>query len=649
LSECFVFTTFGKNYKMDLLKLISFFVLIFFNLTIAQKNNYTTANIPKELTENANLIFRELNKEITISSQKSMTSKEKVVLTVLNEQGWSATQLGEFYDNSTKVKSIEAVIYDTQGKEIKKFKQKDFKDISLADGFSVYTDNRLVYLEYVPLKYPFTIVYESHIESSNTAFIPQWNLLTSYHSSIENTSIIVTYPPDLGFRYKEYNFDLYDIKKAETPNSVRFSATNIPALKYEDYAPNIKKLTPHIKFALNKFHLEGVKGEATSWEELGNWMNTDLLAKTNELPESTKKAIRDLVKDQTDPIEKAKLVYQYVQDKTRYVSIQLGIGGWKPMLAKDVDRLGYGDCKALTNYTKALLESVDVPSYYTVIYSNRDKQSMTEDFVSMQGNHIILALPDGDNMNWLECTSQITPFNFLGNSTDDRLALVIKPEGGELLRTHIYDTPKNIQFSKAEYTINESGKLIANIDIKTKGIQYDNRFYLDRQSKEDLKKHYKDYFYTINNLAIKDIKLNNDKNQIEFTEKIVLEAENYAQQSGDRLIFAINPFNQYSKIPQRYRNRQNPFEIKRGFTDQDEFTVSLPDGFNIEALPENIEINSKFGTYKLEVSLQENVLTYKRNLITYEGSYSKEEYEEFRNFREQIARNDNAKVVLIKK
>ena len=58
--------------------------------------------------------------------------------------------------------------------------------------------------------------------------------------------------------------------------------------------------------------------------------------------------------NETDPIEKAKIVYKYMQEKTRYISVQVGIGGFKPMLAKDVDRLGYGDCKALSNYTKAL-------------------------------------------------------------------------------------------------------------------------------------------------------------------------------------------------------------------------------------------------------------------------------------------------------
>lgn len=633
-----------------LLNLISFIGFIFItNPIIAQKINYTTNNIPKELTDNSNLVFRELNKEIIISSQKSMTETKRVVLTVLNEQGWKDTYFGEHYDNSTKIKSMSATIYDAQGKEIKKFKRKDFKDVSVADGFSIYTDNRLVYLEYTPLKYPFTIVYESMSETSVTAFIPDWYLFSGYHSSIENASMSITFPQDLGFRYKEYNFNFCNITKTERTNSIQYVVSNIPALKYEEYAPSITKFTPYVKFALSKFHLEGVNGNASSWAELGSWINRDLLAKTDELPESTKQTVRDLVKDVTDPIEKSRIIYQYVQNKTRYVSIQLGIGGWKPMLAKDVDRLGYGDCKALTNYTKALLESVGVPSYYTVIYSNPTKKSLTDDFVCMQGNHVILAIPDGDDMKWLECTSQITPFNFLGDSTDDRLALIVKPEGGKLVRTHVYGAQNNTQVSKAEYSISQEGKLIANIDIKTRGIQYNNRFYLERQAYDDLKKYYKQYFHIINNLDIKNIKLNNDKRQIEFTEKIALEAENYAQKNGDRLIFAVNPFNQYSKVPQRYRNRQNSFELRRSYTDVDEFTVSIPEGYTIESVPSNTEINTKFGSYKTEYTQTDNLITYKRQFITLEGYYPKEEYEDFRNFREQVARNDNAKIVLLKK
>ncbi len=41
-----------------------------------------------------------------------------------------------------------------------------------------------------------------------------------------------------------------------------------------------------------------------------------------------------------------------MQGKTHYISIQVGIGGYQPFLASDVDRLNYGDCKALVNTHK---------------------------------------------------------------------------------------------------------------------------------------------------------------------------------------------------------------------------------------------------------------------------------------------------------
>ena len=96
-------------------------------------------------------------------------------------------------------------------------------------------------------------------------------------------------------------------------------------------------------------------------------MYTSLIAHRGEIPETTKQKILTLVKGVNDPIEKARLIYDFVQKKTRYISVQVGIGGWMPMLANDVDRLSYGDCKALTNYTKSLLDIAGVESYYTAV------------------------------------------------------------------------------------------------------------------------------------------------------------------------------------------------------------------------------------------------------------------------------------------
>lgn len=402
-------------------------------------------------------------------------------------------------------------------------------------------------------------------------------------------------------------------------------------------------------FGLDKFSLEGVEGEANNWQNFGLWMQNSLLAGTNELPVETKTKIKNLVGDEKDPMKKARIVYEYVQNKTRYVSIQLGIGGWKPMKASDVDRLGYGDCKALTNYTKALLEAVDVPSYYCVIYGHPGKIDLQSDFVSMQGNHVTLAIPDGEQLRWVECTSQTAPFDFQANFTDDRLALIVKPDGGQLVRTTVYKEKDNFQVSKGQYKIDADGSISGEVEIKSRGTQYDSREGLDRKSSDERNKYYKNYFSQINNLNLSAIKIDNDKSKPELAEKVTLSAIDYCNIANNRLMFVVNAFNPFGAIPQRYRSRNNPFEISRGFYDEDEITITLPVGYALEAKPENFELDEPYGQYKVEFTvIDKNHLRYKRTLLVNGGTFPASDYEKFRKFREMISRNDNAKCVLVK-
>lgn len=628
-----------------------FSYLLFFISSVylySQNLDYSILGLTKELTENANACVRNQEVLVNINSQKAMTITIKRVVTVFNEYGQRHIDAVQSYDKSQKIVSIEAQVYNQMGMEIKKFKRKDFKDQSVADGISIYTDNRILFLDYTPTQYPFTVVYTCVVETSNTAFIPGWYPVESYYVSVQNSEVKFTFPSNLGFKFKEYNFEGYSIEKEEKSNSLAYKVANLQALKREDYSPSFTKFTPYVLFGLNKFHLEGVDGEAEDWQKFGSWVYTNLLVGTDEVSPETKAKIKAHVGNETDPMKIAQKVFEYVQNKTRYVSIQLGIGGWKPMLAKDVDRLGYGDCKALTNYTRALLEAVEVPSYYTIIYGDRDKRDIRNDFVSMQGNHVILAIPDNNELRWLECTSQIAPFDFQANFTDDRYALLVKPEGGELVRTTQYSENDNSQITKGNYTILSDGSLSGKVTIKSKGTQYDSKYTLERNSQKDLEEHYHDYFFAIKNLKWEKVNFSNNKDDIEFTEELKIEGSNYASKSGSNMIFALNAFNQYNKVPARYRTRLNPFEITRGFFDSDEIIITISEGYSIDSKPDNFEVKDKFGIYKTEVSVVNNQVIYKRELTLNKGFYEKADYENFRKFIEQISRNDNAKIVLTK-
>lgn len=625
-------------------------LLFLFQSAFAQESDLTVAGIPENLKENADAVVR-LNKiDVDISSRKSMSTKQTRIVTVINENGLDAIDAYEYFDkSSTSIKSIEATIFDAKGMQLKKIKRKDFKDLS-ASGGAMFTDSRVLKLDYTPTQYPFTIVFTSETESSNTAFLPKWLAIAGSNTSMQKNVIKISCVADLGFKYKEYNFEGVAIQKEQSANTVSFIAENIPALKDEDYSPSIMKVTPYVLFGLEKFHLEGVDGDAKDWELFGTWYFNKILAGTDEVLPETVAKIQSIVGGETDLEKKAALVYNYVQSKTRYVSIALGIGGWKPMAAKDVDRLGYGDCKALSNYTRALLKAVGVESYYTIIYGDRHKQDMQEDFVSMQGNHIILAVPNKDKMIWLECTNQTIPFGYQGSFTDDRLALIVKPQKSQIIRTGIYTSENSIQKSKGNYNISDKGTINGSVMIVSTGIQYESKYFLSEESKENRDKFYKSAFRNINNLKLKKTDLKNDRELKEFTEDIVFEAEGYCNKSGDRLIFSVNAFNQYSSIPQRYRNRKNPFEILRGFLDSDEIAIDLPEGYSIESKPDDVIIKDKFGEYTAKYTISESgTIVYTRSLLVTPGYYANNEYENFRQFREKIARNDNAKIVLLKK
>jgi len=628
---------------------IIFFVFLF--SAFSQKVEYSTLLIPDSLKQNANAIVRLDQIDITINSQRSISINQKRIVTVLNEKGLIAIDAIENYDKKKSIKHIEATVYDGMGNEIKKIKRKDFRDQCMIDGGTLFSDSRIIFLKYTPIQYPFTVVYECETESSTTAFIPPWYPLNRHFVAVEKGVLHVKYPNDLGFRKKEFNFSYFPIKKTiDSPTQLSYEVNSIVAQKEEYYSQDNYEIFPWVMMGVETFNLEGVDGSAKTWKEFGQWYSDKILSDTNELSDETKAKMIALVGSETDPIKKAKIIYDYVQQKSRYVSIQVGIGGYKPMPAKEVDRLGYGDCKALTNYTKALLNAVGVTSYNTILYGGRDKMDIESDFISIQGNHMILSIPVENSYVWLECTSQDIPFGYQANFTDDRNVLILKPSGGEIVRTKNYQDKDNLQYSKGSYTIAENGDFSGSLAITSEGSQYSQKYSIENESPTEKESHYKEYWGNINNLKIEKNNFSNDKTQVRFTENLTVSAINYGTVLANKILFVVNAYNQNMDNIKRIRNRKTPFEIQRGYYDVDEIAIALPKGYAVETLPKDFALNSKFGEYKTEITTQDaSNLVYKRSFLVKKGLYKNSEYEEYRLFMEQIAKNDNAKIIVNKK
>ncbi|MCC8427074.1 DUF3857 domain-containing protein [Mucilaginibacter sp. UR6-11] len=617
--------------------------------TIAQEA-YDASLIPKNLLPYASAVVRNSEETVEVKALDNVVTTVKKAITVLNKNGNDLAHIAIWHNKNISIKSVKGVVYDAYGKKISKFSEKDFADVSAANNFSLFEDSRIEH--YIPsvTDYPYTIAYEYETRSKQSLDFQDWRPNRYNNMAIEKSSFTFICKPDFNIRYKESNLpEKSVIANAGSTKTYTWHLDNVKAVKEEPYSPNPYSYTSSVKIAPEKFSYEGINGSFTNWRDLGKWEYDNLLVNRDQLPEQTVAYVKMLTKDITDPKEKARKIYGYMQQKTHYISVQVGIGGFQPFKAAEVDKLSYGDCKALVNYTQALLKVANIDSYYCIVEAGGNKVSMLDDFASMdQGNHVILCLPFKNDTTWLECTNQKIPFGFLGDFTDDRVVLACTPNGGILLHTPKYSTQTNIQSRKANFLITEAGVLSGEMETVFKGVQYNNRESLINSSETEQIKELNNV-YPINNLDIEKFNFKQDKSiQPATTEYLKLTARDYASNNANKIYFLINAANRNTRIPKEIRNRQTDFYINEGYTDEDNITYTIPKGYHLEKIPLNVNITNPFGSYVAKMELRDDKLSYNRKLQLVDGTYGKDSYQNFVDFYEKVVNADNYSVTLVK-
>jgi len=626
-------------------------ILVFaLNLKAKDKNQvfYPVAAIPEQLKKDANAVIRTFDDEFELIDYGRAIEKVHMVVTVLNENGDSFSKLILPYDQTQKIKSITGRSYNELGVPDDKLKSSKIQDINYTSAGTVFDDLRMKISEFKTTTYPYTVEYEYEIEYDGLIDYPTWNPLRSYLVSLEKSSYKFSFKDELKIRHKEFNLASNSLteKKEDGKTILQWTADSLVAYKEEPMGPSLGSQTPKVICAPTTFVYNGSKGEMSSWEKLGQW-SADLIRGMDKLPDTRVIEIKNLVTGQKDTVGIIQTLYKYMQKRSRYVGIQLGLGGYKPFPAETVDRLGYGDCKALSNYMKALLNCVGIRSYYTLAGAGSNQGITMKDFPTIgQNNHVILCVPLKSDTIWLECTSQTQPCGYLGTFVQGRTVLLIDDKGCKLVKTPLLNSKQNLQVRSAEVNINPDGAMQSSVKTHFSGYQYDNVSDLFEESKEDQQKE------LLDDLGIPGLKLNTfaydvRKNKIpEAFETLSLNSEKYASKTGPRLFIPLNLLNQRKNSPAKVENRRLPFKQTYSYHDKDSIVYTLPAGYVTESVPKQKIIATEFGEYKSSVTVENNKAIYVREVNINYGTWPKEKYAEAVDFYTGIVLADKAKLVL---
>jgi hypothetical protein len=625
------------------------YLVLFFTLYASQvlaQGTYDIDKISADLLVNASVVVRFEDQVFDLKSTSKATYTYKTAITIINRNGEGASSMMEYYNKNSSVYNLKACMYDSKGTKIREYKSSDFNDRSAVSDGSVYEDGRYKQLSFLNSNYPYTIEYSYTKDLYGMSSIPSWVPVENFGYAIEKSSYMLNIPQTLTFKYFTSPNLKTDSSKIKEVTHYTWSCENFKPIEYEPLSTGLKNITPWVMLAPNDFEYDNFKGNMETWKSVGAWIYK-LNTEPQILPVQIKTKVASLVNDAKTPEEKIKRLYNYLQANTRYVSIQLGIGGFKPTNADKVALVNYGDCKALSNYMKALLKEAGINSNLVVIGS--DMPSMNAKFASLnQANHMILCVPLQKDSIWLECTSPYTPAGHLDNGCSDKNVLLITEDGGKLVRSPVYKPDDNFQKRTISVDLNESGEADLVVNTEYGDAQYDDNYGKMLLDPTEQRKS------LINYIDIPNVTLNSfaystpNTSRAVLKEVLKLKSSQLLTSSAERRFITLNIMNRRESVPAKVVDRKTNFSMPYGYHDEDEVTILIPKGYKVEFLPKELLIESEFGKYLAKAEVKGNAIVYSRTQIMNGKKFTPDKYNSLVDFYAKIYKADKEKGVLAK-
>ena len=602
-------------------------------------------NIPAELKKDAYAVVRNHNRSFVYHSPTSGTEKNILEITVLDKKGIQHANFSEYGDKFKKLKSFSAKLYDGAGNELKKYKM---SDVGMSEWSSnLFSDDKMFYLEIESPSIPYTITYEYETEWKNgIIYFPVFSPQSNYNVSVQHADYKLTVPGNLAIQ-ENRNSLVQPFIQTETKDAKTYiwTVNSLKSIVSEFFTPDIEEFIPRMFVSPKTFIYDNIPGDISTVEKMSEWQNK-LNKDRNFLTPETKAKIIELTKNVTTNREKVKILYDYLGQTTRYESINLGIGGFQPIAASEVCKTSFGDCKGLTNYLKAMLEVIQIPSYYTIIRSDEEKKDLSNDFTSyLRTNHIILNVPLPNDTLWLECTNTNVPFGFVHNSISGHKAILVTENDGKIVLLPDYPDSLNLDKSVMHVTLQPNSE--AKVSVQKKyGIKvYDK---VSSFTKADLKDQ-TDFLrkeITLPNAQVSEIKFTDDKCSmpnlnINFNWTTPL----FGSKTGNRMFIPINAMREgYSGW--KKNDRKYDLEINTGWKDVDSICIQLPENYNIEAMPTNQVISSPFGHFQSKIVKDESKIFVYQELSVKSGRWDISQYPEFTSFFDKVTNAYKSKITI---
>lgn len=597
---------------------------------------------------------------VTIGADGLMTTTYNYAVRILTHEGRNyAVALESYATDSERVREMRAWLIRPGTASVKRYDKNDVLDQAAALN-DVYNESRIKKID-ASDDADTGAVFGYQTVTERRSFFNQSTWYFQERIPVVSSRYALTLPA--GWRATSVTFNHAAIQPTVSGSSYTWELRDLAPIEREVGSPGVTALAPRIAINYAPGSGPAASKNFESWADVSRWY-TELSESQVTLDDALAAKARELTETAKTELERIRAISRYVQ-KLQYISIQIGVGRFRPHSATEVFAKAYGDCKDKANLMRAMLKAVKIQSYPVLIYSG-DPTYVREEWTSpSQFNHCIIAIKVSDDTQAatilkhptlgrlliFDATDDQTPIGDLPDYEQGSFALIAAGADGALMRMPTTPPEANQLERQVEVVLAADGSLAGTIQERSAGQSaVSERRYFSHLSRPDYTKMIEGWITAgASGARVTRIEPVDQSADGRFSLNVDFSASSYAQLMQNRLlVFKPAIVNRSDALSLTQPVRKHPIVLDASAFSET-VQIKLPEGFDVDELPDALKLDTPFGNYAASYDVKNGQLLFTRKLTMRAMTIPAEQYATVRNFFERIRAVEQSPVVLARK
>jgi hypothetical protein len=613
----------------------------------------------KKVFPGQEMVFRNFDQQLKIFLKDDVPvaeSNRTIDMMVLSEKNATAYSHYKIYHNGfEELENMDAYTEVPDGDKYKKVKITDQQTTSSNDRDVFYDDVKETSFDFSSL----TQNAIAHVDY--TQFYKDAHLLSSFYFPEEeplmNGSFSVEVPDGINIKYVVKNdpkglFQFSSEKKRKT-TIYKWVLKNVKPI--DDYydAPDDRYFEPHVIIYITSYEgKNGTQNFLGSVDDLYKWDNTFIKELNTQQDPNLKKTVDSVIAGQITELDKAKSIYQWVQQNIRYVAFENGVEGFRPRQAADVCNKRYGDCKDMSSIITQMLRIAGIKAYYTWIGTRDIPYDYTDIPLPIVDNHMISTANINGQWLFLDGTDPHATFGVPPSDIQDKQALIAVNENEyKILRVPVIAAENNTMLDSTFISFTDEG-IKGHEKVNYYGYfgedVYNTLLYRDEKETRDYVKtrmgKASNKFilgdYTIN-------KIDPANNVANITADF--EIPGYGQKAGNEYYINLNLEKLFEKEIIDTAKRKVPREMEFKYGIKEYHILDIPDDYTVTYKPDDFNFNDDLVSIKMYYKIENGKIIAAQEVESKKLMINPEDFNEWNKAMKSVEPQYKETIVLEKK